>query len=91
MFDKFKQVSEAMKMKGQLREIQKQLSAEKIEIEEDGIRVVVTGEQKIKELVVKGNDEYQLREIINKALDKSREVAAKKTQDAFGDLSKLLG
>ena len=47
MFDKFKQIGELKKMRDEALRIQRELAAEKIEIEEDDIKIVVSGDQKI--------------------------------------------
>ncbi|NMC35788.1 YbaB/EbfC family nucleoid-associated protein [Candidatus Beckwithbacteria bacterium] len=90
IFDTVKQGGELMKMRQQAMQIQKALAAEKIEIEESGIRIVVSGDQKIQELQIDGANNQRLVDTINKALKKSQEVAAKKMQEMSGGLSGML-
>jgi nucleoid-associated protein EbfC len=91
MFDQFKQLGELKKMRDQAMQIQKALSQEHIEVEENGIKIVISGDQKIEEVLVNGEENWQLKETINKAIKKSQEVAAKKLQEMGGGLGGLLG
>ncbi len=77
MFDKAKMLAQAFKLK-------KAIEAESIEIEESGIKVVVTGDQKIKFLSVNGVENKILVDTINKALKKSQEMAAKRMKNMGG-------
>ncbi len=77
MFDKAKMLAQAFKLK-------KAVEAEVVEIEENGIVVKVSGDQKIRFLSVNGIENKILVEIINKALKKSQEAAAKKMKDMGG-------
>lgn len=95
MFDKFQQmgqqVSNLKKIRDQAVQMQKQLQAEVIEIEEDGIRVVMTGDQKVVTVTIDGKYEERLVKILNDAIKKSQQVAAKKLQEMSGGLKGLLG
>lgn len=82
MFDKAKMMAQAFKLK-------KALESEVTEMNESGIIVKVSGDQKIKYLSVNGEENKMLVEIINKAMKKSQEGAAKKMQD-LGGLEGLL-
>ena len=82
MFDKAKMVAQAFKLK-------KAVEAEIIEYEEAGIIIKVSGDQKVKFLSVNGVQNNILTEVINKALKKSQEAAAKKMKD-MGGLDGLL-
>jgi len=77
MFDKTKMLAQAYKLK-------KAIEAESIEVEEAGIKVTVTGDQKIKFLSVNGLENKILVDTINKALKKSQEMAAKRMKDMGG-------
>lgn len=91
MFDKLKQLGELKKMRDQAMAIQRQLAAEEVVVEEQGIKIVMTGDQKIKTLEIDGESQGRLIEVLNKAIKKSQEVAAKKLQEMSGGLSGLLG
>lgn len=90
-FDKFKQVGQMKKMRDQAVQMQKQLQQEMIEVEEDGIRVVMTGDQKVETVVIDGEYQERLVEVLNKAIKKSQKVAAKKLQEMSGGLKGLMG
>jgi DNA-binding protein YbaB len=95
MFDKFQQmgqqVSNLKKIRDQAVQMQKQLQAEVIEVEENGIRVVMTGDQKVETVTIDGKYEERLVNILNQAIKKSQQVAAKKLQEMSGGLKGLLG
>ncbi|MCJ7804597.1 YbaB/EbfC family nucleoid-associated protein [Patescibacteria group bacterium] len=91
MFDKFKQIGELKKRRDEALRIQRELAAEKIEVEEENIKVIVSGDQKIQSLEIQGETQPRLIEVLNKALKRSQEVAAKKVQQMSGGLSGLLG
>jgi hypothetical protein len=77
MFDKAKMLAQAYKLK-------KAVEAEIVEIEENGIKIKVSGDQKIKDLSINGMENKVLVEVINKAMKKSQEIAAKRMKDMGG-------
>lgn len=93
MFDKFKQLGEMKKMYDQAKAVQNQLAQERVEYEENGIRVVMTGDQKIQRIEIDGESKDRLAEVLNKAIKRSQEVAARKLQEmgGLGGLGGLLG
>lgn len=95
VFDNFKQkmnqLGDLKKMRDQALQIQRQLAAEEVVVEEQGVKVVMTGDQKIKALEVQGISNQILVDVLNKAIKKSQEMAAKKLQEMSGGLSGLLG
>lgn len=91
MFDKFKQMGELKKMRDQAVRIQKELKKEKVEVLEDGVKVLMTGNQELEELVIDGMENKRVVKAINKAIKKSQKMAAKKLQDMSGGLGGLLG
>lgn len=90
VFDKVKQLGELKKMRDQALAIQKQLAAQTITIDEDGIRVIISGDQKIQVLEINGAQNTLLVDKLNKALKKSQEVAAKALQEMGGGFSGLM-
>jgi type I restriction enzyme M protein len=66
MFDKVKQLGELKKMRDQAMQMQKALAQEKIEVEEQGIRVVMTGDQRVEQLEVDGEEQNSLKDVLNK-------------------------
>ncbi|PJE67576.1 hypothetical protein COU95_01665 [Candidatus Shapirobacteria bacterium CG10_big_fil_rev_8_21_14_0_10_40_9] len=91
VLDKFRQLGELKKMRDQAMQIQKALAEEKIEAEEQGIKVVMTGDQRVEEITIDGQGQNRLVEVLNKAIKRSQEVAAQKLQEMSGGLGGLLG
>lgn len=91
MNNPFKSLGDLKKMRDQAVAIQKQLAKEKIEIDEDGIRIVITGDQKIEEFEIQGIKNDLVRDKLNRAIKQSQEMAAKKLQEMSGGLQGLLG
>lgn len=90
MFDKFKQIGELKKMRDEAMRIQRELAVEKVEINEGDIKVVISGDQKIQTLEINGESQVRLVDVLNKAIKRSQEVAARKIQAMSGGLSGLL-
>jgi len=70
----------------QMMGIQKQLAKEKVVLEENGVRVVITGglipgSMKIKELEFEAENERYLIDVLNKAIKKAQEKSLKKMQE----------
>lgn len=91
MMNPFGQLGELKKMRDQAMQIQRQLAAEEMTIEKKGILIVITGDQKIKEIRTNGKSDKDIAEAVNEAVKKSQEVAAKKLQEMSGGLGGLLG
>lgn len=91
MFDKFKQLGNLAKLRQQITQLQQQLSEEEIVVEEQGVKVVVSGTQQIKVLEVKGISNQIVIDVINKAIKMSQEMAAKKLYGLSGNLPDFLG
>ena len=70
-FDKLRQfggqMSELKKMRDQAMRLQKALAQQTIVVEEGNIKIVMSGDQKVKELVVDGESQPKLAEVFNKA------------------------
>lgn len=77
MFDKAKMMAKALKLK-------KAVEAEIIEIEDSGIKIKVSGDQRVKFLSINGIENKILVDTINKALKKSQESAARTMKDMGG-------
>lgn len=89
-FDKVKQLGQLKKMRDQAMAIQKQLAQEEIEINEDNIKIVISGDQKLKILEIDGLSNARVLELINKAIKKSQEMAARKLAEMSGGLTGML-
>ncbi|HCU54908.1 hypothetical protein A2574_00335 [Candidatus Shapirobacteria bacterium RIFOXYD1_FULL_38_32] len=91
MFDKAKAGLQFMKIK-------KAVESESVEVEDSGVRVIISGfvgmgisEPKVKLLSVNGVENKVLLDTLNKALKKSLEVSAKKLKDMSGELQGMAG
>ncbi len=91
MQNPFGQLGELKKMRDQAMQIQRQLAAEEITVEKKGVLIVITGDQKLKEIKTNGKSDKDIVEAVNEAVKKSQEVAAKKLQEMSGGLGGLLG
>ena len=91
MINPFKQIGEIKKMRDQAMQIQRELQAEEVVIDKNGVNIVITGDQKIKTLESNGRSDDDVKDAINEAIKKSQEVAARKLQQMGGGLKGLLG
>lgn len=91
MINPFKNLSDLKAMRDQAMAIQRELAVEIITIEKNGVKIVITGDQKVQNLEVDGNVDNRVLEAINEAIKKSQEVAARKLQEMSGGLGGLLG
>jgi len=94
VFDKFRQqlsqLGDLKKMRDQAVALQRQLAAEEVVVEEQGVRVVMTGDQKIKELSIQGISNRVLIDVLNKAIRRAQKIAARKLQEIRGGLEELM-
>ena len=74
MFNPFKGLGDIQK----LQRMQKDLQKEEVVVEKNGIRVVVRGDQQIKEITVDDIVEPRITDAINEAVKKTQELAARK-------------
>lgn len=91
MINPFKNLSDLKSMRDQALEIQRTLAAEVITVEKNGVKVVITGDQRIQSLEADGNPDNRVLEAVNEAIRKSQEVAARKLGEMSGGLGGLLG
>ncbi len=87
----FKQIGEIKKMRDQAMQIQRELQSEEVTVDKNGVHIVISGDQKIKELLSNGQSDNDVKDAVNEAIKKSQEVAAKKLSQMQGGLSGLLG
>jgi DNA-binding protein YbaB len=91
MINPLGKLGDLKKLRDQAMAIQKQLQAEEIVVEEGDIRVVITGDQQIKEFTVAGISSPQAIQTLNKAIKDSQKLAAQKLQEMGGGLGGMLG
>jgi DNA-binding protein YbaB len=82
--DSIGKLGDLNKLRQQAMQMQKNLAAQQITVEENGVRVVITGDQKIVELSIQGMSNPVLDEVLNKAIRKSQELAAKELMNVSG-------
>jgi len=91
MQNPLKQLGDLKKMRDSAMQMQRELAQEKIEINENGIRIVISGDQKILEFEIQGISNDVVKDKLNKAIKQSQEMAAKKLQSMSGGLGGLSG
>jgi hypothetical protein len=75
-----KNVGAQGKQMAKLLQIQRQLSKKKIVLEEDGLKVVVTADMKIREIEINGERKDDLVKLLNKAIKESQRAMAEVPQ-----------
>ena len=70
--------------------LQRKITKKKIEFEDDGIKVVVTGDGKLKKMEIDGEDVRRVVKVVNEAIGKAQKWSAEKMKGMMGDLSKIL-
>lgn len=91
MLDQVRQLNELRKLRSQALQMQRELAQEKVELEERGIRVVVSGDQKVQSVEIEGEEQRRLVDVLNKAIKQAQQKAAQKMTQMSGGLSGLLG
>lgn len=91
MANPFKALGDLNNLRQQAKQMQQDLAAEEIRLERGDILVVISGDQKIKQFSVQGITSQDAIDVLNEAIKKSQELAAKKLQAMTGGLGGLLG
>ena len=91
MFNPFGQLGELKKMRDEAMVIQKQLQQEEVTVDKNGVHIVISGDQKIREFSSNDRSDEDILEAVNEAVKKSQEVAARKLSQMGGGLQGLLG
>lgn len=91
MVNPFKALGDINKLRKQAKQMQEELAAETIRIEEGDIVVEISGSQEIQLFSVQGITSDEAVKVLNKAIKKSQELAAKKLQSMTGGLGGMLG
>lgn len=91
MLNPFKSLGDLNQMRKQAMQMQRELAEERVTVDENGVRVVMTGEQRILELEINNASDDAIKDKINKAIKQSQELAAKKLSSMAGGLQGLLG
>lgn len=91
MANPLKALGDLNQLRKQAKQMQDELSKEEIRIERDDVVVVISGDQKIIHFSVQGITSQEAIDVINEAIKKSQELAAKKLQSMAGGLGGMLG
>ena len=91
MSNPLKALGDLNQLRKQAKQMQQELAAEEIKIERDDIVVIISGDQKIKHFSVQGITSEDAVSVLNEAIKKSQELAAKKLQAMTGGLGGMLG
>ncbi|HZQ29686.1 MAG TPA: YbaB/EbfC family nucleoid-associated protein [Patescibacteria group bacterium] len=87
----FQQLGELKKMRDQAMQIQRELSLVEINVEKNGVKVLIDGAQNIKSVETNNRSDEDIKEAINEAIKKSQQEAAKKLAQMQGGIAGLLG
>lgn len=87
MQNPFKMLGDVNQMRKQAQIIQQALEKEEYEISENGIRIVITGNQNVKSINIDGTENESVKKAINSAIKKSQQAAAGK----LAEISKMMG
>ncbi|OGJ37849.1 MAG: hypothetical protein A2383_02050 [Candidatus Pacebacteria bacterium RIFOXYB1_FULL_39_46] len=91
MANPLKALGDLNKLRTQAKKMQQDLAMEEIRVEEGDIVVVISGDQKIKQFSVQGVTSDEAVAVLNQAIKKSQELAAKKLQSMTGGLGGMFG
>lgn len=81
MINPLKGLGDLNKMRQQAQQMQKALQQEEVTVEQDGIRVVLRGDQQVKEVEIDGVLENRVADAINQAVKQTQELAARKLME----------
>jgi len=87
----FQKFSELKKMRDEAMRIQRELQAEEMTVETNGVEIVINGAQEIKSLKTNNRSDEDIMGAVNEAVKKAQQTAAKKLSEMQGGLSGLLG
>lgn len=91
MINPFKQAGQIKKLRDQANAIQKELAQIEVESERGRVKVVMTGDMKVKSVEINGEEMKDAREAFNEAVDKAQKKSAQKMQQMGAGLQDLLG
>lgn len=84
--DAIKGLGDMNKLRQQAMTMQKNLSAQVITVDENGVHIEITGDQRIMKLEIQGISNDVLNEVLNKAIRKSQELAAQELMKVSGGM-----
>jgi DNA-binding protein YbaB len=90
IMDTVKSVGDLKKMRDEAMKMQKILAQKETVVEEDGVRIVMTGDMQVKEFSIQGISNPLVVAKLNKAVRITQELVAKEFASQNGGLSNLL-
>jgi len=84
MLNPFGALGDLQKLQQQAQKMQATLQQERLVVEKNGVKVAIRGDQIIESIEVDGIVENRIAEIINEAIKKTQELAAKKLIEMSG-------
>lgn len=78
MLNPFGALGDMQKLQQQAQKMQAALQQEEVVVEKNGVKVIIRGDQIIESIEVDGIVENRIAEIVNEAVKKTQELAAKK-------------
>lgn len=78
MFNPLKAFGDMRQMQEQAQKMQSLLQKEEVSVEKQGVKVVLRGDQRVKEVIVDGVLENRITDVMNEAVKKTQELAARK-------------
>ncbi len=91
MINPFKQAAEIKKLRDQAKKIQDELAQIEVESERGRVKVVMTGDMKVKSVEINGEEMKDAREAFNEAVDRAQKKSAQKMQQMGAGLQEILG
>lgn len=84
MFNPLKGLGDLNEMRKKAGAMQQALAQEEVVVEEDGVRIVMSGDQKIKELSIDGMSDDRVKKAFEEALKRTQQIAASKLMSMGG-------
>lgn len=81
MFNPLKAFGDMRQMQQQAQKMQNLLQKEEVVIEKQGVKVVLRGDQRVKEVIIDGVLENRVTDAMNEAVKKTQELAARKLME----------
>lgn len=91
MFNPLKGIGDLNKLRQEAQKLQNELKQLEVTEERGRTQVVMSGDMKIKKLVIDGEEVRDVLDTLNEAIEKTQKKAAQKMQEMGGGLGGLLG
>ncbi|MCA9371935.1 YbaB/EbfC family nucleoid-associated protein [Candidatus Woesebacteria bacterium] len=78
MFNPLKGLGNLQQLQQQAKQMQQQLQQETVVVEKNGVKITIRGDQQLLEVEIDGVLENRVAEVVNEAVKKTQELAARK-------------